>query len=95
MKSTGRRAARSADVKNPHQPHPGTQIRCYRCSLPGLAEFTTLCCERTNVGKAIIADGNRVDHVESTAPPHNVREQDTYSTVSTSTVVVIPVTALW
>jgi hypothetical protein len=27
---------------NPDQPHLGTRLGCYRCSLPGLAEFTTV-----------------------------------------------------
>ena len=35
---------------NPSQPHPGTQVSCYRCSLPGLAELTTCCCEGTGKG---------------------------------------------
>jgi len=29
------------------QPHLGTQIHYYRCSLPGLAEFIAYCCEGT------------------------------------------------
>jgi len=31
-----------------NQPHPGAQIHCYRCSLPGLAEFTAYCREGTD-----------------------------------------------
>lgn len=31
----------------PCQPHPGTRANCYRCSLPGLAEFTAAHCEGT------------------------------------------------
>jgi hypothetical protein len=27
---------------NPDQPHLSTRLGCYRCSLPGLAEFTTV-----------------------------------------------------
>ena len=33
---------------NPRQPHPGTWISYYRCSLPGLAEFITYHCEGTD-----------------------------------------------
>ena len=29
------------------QPHPGTRVNSYRCSLPGLAEFTIYHCEGT------------------------------------------------
>ena len=36
---------------NPNQPHPGTRVRCYRCSLPGLAGFTTCRCEGTGKGR--------------------------------------------
>ena len=31
-----------------HQPHPGTRIRCCRCSLPGLTGFTTSRCGGTD-----------------------------------------------
>jgi len=31
----------------PTQPHPGTRINSYRCSLPGLAGFTIYRCEGT------------------------------------------------
>ena len=34
----------------PNPAHLGTQIRCYRCSLPGLAGFTTYRCEGTGKG---------------------------------------------
>ncbi len=34
--------------RQPCQPHPGTQGHCYRCSLPGLAEFTAACCGGTD-----------------------------------------------
>jgi len=33
--------------RRPKQPHPGTRVGNYRCSLPGLAEFTTYHCEGT------------------------------------------------
>ncbi len=33
-------AARGPERRRPCQPHPGTRIIRYRCSLPGLAEFT-------------------------------------------------------
>ncbi len=36
------------------QPHPGTQVHCYRCSLPGLAEFTAYCCGGTGATTASI-----------------------------------------
>jgi len=29
------------------QPHPGTQVHNYRCSLPGLAGFVIYCCGGT------------------------------------------------
>jgi len=32
----------------PNQPYPGTQLYCYRCSLPGLAGFTANCRGGTN-----------------------------------------------
>lgn len=32
----------------PRQPHPGTRIGSYRCSLPGLAGFTAYRCEGTD-----------------------------------------------
>ena len=35
------------DWRRPKQPHPGTRISNYRCSLPGLADFTTYRCEGT------------------------------------------------
>jgi len=35
---------------NPHQPHPGARCHCYRCSLPGLAEFTANRRGGTNTG---------------------------------------------
>ena len=35
---------------NPRQPHLGTWISYYRCSLPGLAEFITYHCEGTDKG---------------------------------------------
>ena len=35
---------------DPYQPHLGTQIHYYRCSLPGLAEFVVSCCEGTDKG---------------------------------------------
>jgi len=35
---------------NLHQPHPGAQCHCYRCSLPGLAEFTANRRGGTNTG---------------------------------------------
>ena len=34
------------------QPHPGTRVHCYRCSLPGLAGFTVCRCGGTS-GSAI------------------------------------------
>ena len=37
------------------QPHPGTQSHRYRCSLPGLAEFTIIHCERTEVSANYIS----------------------------------------
>jgi len=37
-------------VVNPNQPHPGTRVDSYRCSLPGLAEFTIYRCEGTHWG---------------------------------------------
>jgi len=45
---------------NSDQPHLGTRISSYRCSLPGLTGFTTLHCERTDqschkLERAIIA----------------------------------------
>ena len=42
------RYPRCPNWRRPCQPHPGTQVRCYRCSLPGLAEFTAYCCGGTN-----------------------------------------------
>lgn len=33
--------------RQPRQPHPGTRVGNYRCSLPGLAGFTTYHCEGT------------------------------------------------
>ena len=36
------------DGGEPHQPHPGTRINSYRCSLPGLAGFTIYRCEGTD-----------------------------------------------
>ena len=35
---------------NPNQPHPGTRVESYRCSLPGLAGFTIYRCEGTRWG---------------------------------------------
>jgi hypothetical protein len=35
---------------SPHQPHSGTRIHCYRCSLPGLAGFTIYRCGETGAG---------------------------------------------
>jgi hypothetical protein len=35
---------------NPGQPHPGTRINDYRCSLPGLAGFIVRRCEGTGRG---------------------------------------------
>ena len=37
----------------PGQPHLGTRVDNYRCSLPGLAEFTSIYCERTKVAGAV------------------------------------------
>ncbi len=33
---------------NPGQPHPGTHLNDYRCSLPGLAGFIVQRCEGTD-----------------------------------------------
>ena len=33
--------------RRPKQPHPGTRVSGYRCSLPGLAGFTAYRCEGT------------------------------------------------
>ena len=35
---------------DPDQPHPGTRVDNYRCSLPGLAGFAIYRCERTDQG---------------------------------------------
>ena len=35
---------------DPIQPHPGTQLYCYRCFLPDLAGFTANCREGTKLG---------------------------------------------
>ena len=35
---------------DPPQLHPGTRSHCYRCSLPGLAEFTAVRREGTRTG---------------------------------------------
>ena len=40
--------------RRPDQPHPGTRVRCCRCSLPGLTGFTTCRCEGTG-GVTIVA----------------------------------------
>ena|GEM_PF-5275618 len=40
-------SGRYEDWRWPHQPHPGTRINSYRCSLPGLAGFTIYRCEGT------------------------------------------------
>ncbi len=45
----------------PYQPHPGTCTHCYRCSLPGLAEFTATHCGGT--GK--VRHNNRQELKES------------------------------
>ena len=34
-----------------HQPHPGTRVPCYRCSLPGLTGFADWRCEGTDAGR--------------------------------------------
>ena len=38
------------DGGSPGQPHPGTRINDYRCSLPGLAGFIVRRCEGTGRG---------------------------------------------
>ena len=47
--SACRRGSRMPGEKwrRPRQPHPGTRVGNYRCSLPGLAGFTTYHCEGT------------------------------------------------
>ena len=39
---------KAGDWRGPYQPHPGTQLNRYRCSLPGLAGFTASHCGRTD-----------------------------------------------
>ena len=38
---------RGCEWRRPRQPYPGTRVGNYRCSLPGLAGFTTYHCEGT------------------------------------------------
>ena len=44
--------------RRPDQPHPGTRVRCCRCSLPGLTGFTT--CRREGTGGVTIVAGRIV-----------------------------------
>ena len=50
----------------PHQPHPGTRVCRYRCSLPGLTGFTTWRCEGTD------ADRHRPDDARRLRPPRTM-----------------------
>ena len=49
------RSDTSPKVEATHQPHPGTRVRCCRCSLPGLTGFTT--CRREGTGGVTIVAG--------------------------------------
>ena len=44
--------------RRPDQPHPGTRVRCCRCSLPGLTGFTTY--RRGGTGGVTIVAGRIV-----------------------------------
>ena len=46
--------------RQPTQPHLGARIHCYRCSLPGLAEFTIYRREGTKVGHHSGAYASRI-----------------------------------
>src|SRR5690554_6455352 len=45
------------------QPHPGTRVDCYRCSLPGLAGFAVYRCEGTNRGHHNVLTSVRRRHI--------------------------------
>jgi len=47
-----------------HQPHPGARISCYRCSLPGLAGFTTYRREGTNADHHKLVRCSAVHYVD-------------------------------
>ena len=47
--------------RQPTQPHLGARIHCYRCSLPGLAEFTIYRREGTKVGHHSGAYASRIN----------------------------------
>lgn len=48
LKKHLREACNIREGRKPCQPHPGTRIHCYRCSLPGLTGFTVYRCGRTD-----------------------------------------------
>jgi len=47
LRESERRVAGKLE-RSSRQPHPGTQVHCYRCSLPGLAGFAAYRCGGTD-----------------------------------------------
>ena len=58
--------------RRPRQPHPGTRIRCDRCSLPGLTGLTSF--RREGTGTVATSNTNRFRGLATAIERDKMRE---------------------